>query len=521
MRRRQPGPQSDVFYDFDISADDEKQKLAPTSGPDSTKSLPDSSAVCCIVLFIVALVALMIFSATKLYATNTASLDDTAMFAATLSSPEHCPAAVAVNLPASLDAIRAGVLAIASLAPAISWATYASDPAAHAGRRVLLTQQDFAAGTLRITTTGTFAFVENVTFAPNAAHDFRPNLPAQAALYGGDAYKLGFFAAIAVEAANVVIDLQGHVLDASAVFCAEQKFYAHISVADQPFLSVDGPTNFGNVNVAADGLVIENGTLGLTPHHGIHGNGARRVLVQDLVLREYEVAAIALNGASDVVLRRVQARGSSRRVAVLATYSQARILLLMAQRLVASTDAAAAEARTLVQAAVGPLAELVGQVRSDIATLGRINAVAHPAAAALFANAAGMSDGNAYGILFHPLGAAVQGFWHLTTPPAGADFASERLFLQDVSVNGTQSRIVEVVALVAPNGAPVRGPAGDVVRIRDNIDRIRLYDGADTGAGAYNGGNALSRAQVRAFGRSTTIAALTRIGCIYCRCPGL
>lgn len=480
---------------------------------DRRPSLSMVLVICMLCLALPALLALMIWiglqRASETAVMASAALASTAMISPSMTSPETCPDSIAVLLPAELDSLRASLLAEASRAHAVSWTTYAGDTARYAGRRVVLRQADFDGGTLRITTPGVFVLAENVTFSPNAAHDFRPNLPAQAALYGGAAYRLGFFAAIAVESPNVVIDLHGHTLDASPVFCAEQKFYAHIEVADQPFLAGQGPTNFGDENLAADGLVIENGTLGSTPHHGIHGNGARRVLIQDVTLRDYEVAAVALNGARDVVLRRVRALGSSRHVAVLGTYSQARILLLMAQRLIASTDAAAVTARSLVQNAIGPLAALVAQVRADVAATGRIDETAHPEAAALFANDAGMNDGNSYGVVFHPRGAAVQSFWHLVTPSLGSDVASERIYLEDCRINGTQGRIVEVVALVAPNGMPVRGPAGDVVRIRDNIDRIRLYSGPDTGTGPLvgGGGNALSRAQAAFIAGALSFAA--------------
>lgn len=460
---------------------------------------------CCAVLLLAAIVAaLIVFNSGD----GAAAADMASVGAMSLADlppyMDSCPDDLLVALPASLLAMRAAIRAAAMAHAPLTWAEYQARGASAGGgggpRHVRLRASDFAAGTLRITSPGLFVLDEDVTFHPNAEHDFRPNLPAQDALYGGQSYRLGFFAAIAVESANVTIDLNGHTLSASPVFCAEQKFYAHISVSDQPFVQGQGPTDFGADNVAADGLVIENGTLGLSPHHGVHGNGARRVLLQDLTVREYEVAAIALNGARDVVLRRVHAAGSSRRVAVLGTYSQARLLLLMARRVLmqhgqhapgsGGGDDVPAAALAAIQAALEPLAALTAHVRADVAATGAIDAVAHPEAHALFANRARMSDGNAYGLVFHPMGAAVSGFWHLHT-----DQAAGRILVENCTIVDTHARIVEVVALVAPNGAPVRGPAGDVLRVRDNEGLVQLYGGGDGGDGPYNGGNALSRAQ--------------------------
>ena len=48
--------------------------------------------------------------------------------------------------------------------------------------------------------------------------------------------------------------------------------------------------------------MIINGTLGLSAHHQVHGNGPEDVLMQDLVFTDHEVAAISLNGFKNVVV---------------------------------------------------------------------------------------------------------------------------------------------------------------------------------------------------------------------------
>ncbi len=74
-------------------------------------------------------------------------------------------------------------------------------------------------------------------------------------------------------------------------------------------------------------MVIRNGTLGVSSHHGIHGLGAQTVVLENLVIRDFEVAAVHLNGAADVTLRNVVVGPSTRDVPVGGTYSAARFIL--------------------------------------------------------------------------------------------------------------------------------------------------------------------------------------------------
>jgi len=419
-----------------------------------------------------------------------------AAFPEAVPSGHSCPVDITQTLPRELEAMRGSVRKSALALEPVSWDTYSTDPAQFAGRHVLLGNDDFAAGTVRIRSGGLFTLQDDVTFSPNPNHDHMPDLPRQSDLYGGRAYQLGFFAAVTVEAPDVVIDLNGHTLQQSRVFAAEQRFYATIELADQPFVTGQGPVNFGFVNTAANGLVVENGTLGLTSHHALHGNGARRVLVQDVTFHDYEIASLALNGVQNAVFRRLNATGTRSDVPVLGTYSNARLVRATCERVAGAVGVVPQEERARVAAALWPLQQLLTQAKGDITRDGRINATAHPTAWALFANPTGLFDGGVYGMLLHPIGMAVNAFWHLQTPPAGSPGAVERILVDNCTVRGTQSSTVEVVALVAPNGMPVRGPVGEILRFRDNLHGALLYSGPDTGPGPWNGGNALANVHI-------------------------
>ena len=413
--------------------------------------------------------------------------------AATLASPAACPLD-RTTLVADLDRLRARLLVEAARRPPVTWATYKAAPAQHAGRRVTLAQADFAHGTLRLRTSGVFTLAEDVVFSPNADADYRVNRTAQPGYAAVLAFRLGFFAALTVEAPNVMIDLGGHTLSQSVEHSVQQRApFSLIELASQPFITGQGPTNFGQAVTSADGCVVENGRLGRSSHHAIHGNGGRNVLLRDLRARDYEVAAVALNGFKDVVIERVHAEGQSTAVPVMGTYSNARHLLPMAARALAS-PLISNQKKIELAARVAELEALMTHAFDDIVATGSISESSHPAAYALFANERGLIDGNCYSLILHPLGAAVNAFWSESPPASGSASATERIYVRDSSFAATHNHVIEVVALVSNETTAVRGPVGALLRLIDNEGRVRLFAEGDAD-GTYTG-NALADTQV-------------------------
>ena len=146
----------------------------------------------------------------------------------------------------------------------VSWGTFYADPGSHKGKVVMVAQNDFANGTLRIRHPCLVKLSEDVSFNPNRptmnedgslivdrAKDWMPyaNQTNAEDYMTGDAakgYRLGFFAAIAVEASNVIIDLNGYTLGQHPEHALMQRFFAIVELADQPFRSAQGPANFGS-----------------------------------------------------------------------------------------------------------------------------------------------------------------------------------------------------------------------------------------------------------------------------------
>lgn len=224
--------------------------------------------------------------------------------------------------------------------------TVRADLSPRGGSVVMLTGNDFRHGTYVIDQPGRYALGEDISFNPNspsvltdaiaagtppqtlgltapldayqAGHPlppqfitggvehFIPGGPADAR-YDPAAFGVGFFAAIAVTADDVVLDLAGHTIEQSAEHALLQRFFAVVELADQPFLPAQGPSDFGDGIAPANNVTIENGTVGRSSHHGIHGNGNRGVTIRNVDFVDYEVGAVALNGVQELTVQHVTA----------------------------------------------------------------------------------------------------------------------------------------------------------------------------------------------------------------------
>lgn len=364
-----------------------------------------------------------------------------------------------------------------------------------AGATVLLTQNDFAYGTLRIRAPCTLVLLENVEFEPNADNDFWPTDEQRepGALYESEAYTLGFFAAIAVETENVLIDLSGFTLSQSEAFALQQRFFAVIELADQPFIPPQGPANFGAEIDSAKQLVIENGTLGLSSHHSIHGNGNQLIYLNNLAFRDYEVCSVALNGVKDALITRCVAHGTRENVPVKATYSASRFALLFADRALEVVDSlndpAVVDAKDeLVRAADALRAETQQAFNFVVNGEGSLPALFEPVGPNI--------DGNAYGFLINPLGVAVNSF--LTDREASSNL-SQNVQFNNVIIRNTVGSVDEIIVLWDETNKKVVVDTGGA-----KLDIGNLYD---ENTGVYVG-DALSDVQI-ALGRLKNLSAST------------
>lgn len=352
----------------------------------------------------------------------------------------------------------------------ISWQRCKQLDEGCAHRRIHLRQKDFRYGTLRVKYPCVLLLDEDIVFNPNPEHDHRVSEQQRV---NGDypqrsAFVLGFFAAISIETHHVLLDLNGHRFEQHHLFAAKQAFYTHVALSP-PFIMNEGPADFATEFSSAEHVVIKNsgqrGGFFRSSHHAIHGNGARHVYIDHLVIRDYEVAAIALNGCEHVRINRVEALGTFTDVPELATFDQARFLIPFMESL--------AHLDELLAQSLHTLRVLVEQAQYDIDRRRRIDRQRHAAAYKLFANEHGVSDGGStYGIIITDFGMAVNAFGSGYVNGEG----SRHVLIENTWINGTISRAREVLCtrFVDAKQTPLAGPAGDIVEFERVIDQ---YDG--------------------------------------------
>lgn len=140
----------------------------------------------------------------------------------------------------------------------------------------------------------------------------------------GDGYFLGFFAAIAIEGNGISLNCQytystgwwwyrhtgtgRRSIKMHADFHKRQRFFSVIELASRPFMVGTGPPPLAAEKMspcrlrAATYVTINECELGLSSHHGIHGNNAIGVTIKNGLIKDFEVAGIALNGGHTVTI---------------------------------------------------------------------------------------------------------------------------------------------------------------------------------------------------------------------------
>jgi hypothetical protein len=360
--------------------------------------------------------------------------------------------------------------------PTMVWSAFKSNPVE--GARVELRQADFANGTVRLRHSAHYVLMEDIVFEPNPNDDFLPT-PAQTAggasaeyptaPFGG--YHLGFFAAITVESKDIFLDLNGKILRQSPVFELQQRFYANIELASTPFIPNQGPANFGDLITSADTCLITNGTLGLSSHHGIHGNSMKKVIIQNLNIVEFEVAGIALNGGEHCLTRNVNICNMSRTIPVLSTYSAGRFIQPFLKQIIVAQPSAALEFTSGGITTTKTGEQILNNLVAEMNTVLDAVKANQPVPDGIFKNSSGLYDGGGYGIVINSRGVVVNGF---KTSRVGA-VGNEDIIIHNVQIENMETGQGEIIGISNANdpnhdpsayGGKVQvGPVGSVFQV--------------------------------------------------------
>jgi hypothetical protein len=368
-------------------------------------------------------------------------------------------------------------------------------------RVVNLTNADFLSGTYRIRQSGTYRLQEDIRFHPNPNDNYMPT-QAQADTYPmtgrAGAYRLGFFAAITVEADDVVIDLNNKCLEQRRDHNVQQRFLALIELNDQPFLPTQGPINFGETIVTAHRVVIKNGMLGRSSHHGIHGNDNTDIHIVDVRFRDFEVAAISLNGPRRVLIDRCLISDNNQQVPVLGNYSGLRFIRPKVAALAAEASITV-RGTTLTRDQVLANLDAVNNEVLALAGSGKLLPADSP-----FRNPSGNTDGPTYGLLINRRGVAVNGF-PVSCTDVRSDVAAQHVTIRNTVVRNIRATPREVIGIARADmqATPQSDPFGNILRVQEiwSNKTSRKYVGtalsdAKILLGKHHGGGSISASVV-------------------------
>ena len=376
-------------------------------------------------------------------------------------------------------ALASAVLAVPVLTPVCAAAVLPTTTGRPLLTVVELAQSDFAKGTYRATAPGVYRLAEDVVFEPdlNADGEHWPSCEtdAKAAAYCAHgrvagAYHLGFFAALTLEGEDVHLDLNGYTLSQSLLHSLKQRFFALVETGSAPFLTGQGPGDFGEGVVGCRYCSVFGGTLGRSAHHGIHGLRNQDLTIKGVNFRDYEVAAISLNGPQRTLIEDVVAATHSTTVHSRATLSAARFQQMFVAMATATMTMVGA---TMPQSLIGASEHLQALEDAFIASVvaGTPLAADHEAST-LFGNFettdGKLVDGNAYGIVIHGRGVLVNQFGATQSETFAED--AQDVTLRNVAIRNVLARVNELVTVAMPAGGPTEGKpmvgiAGAVLRI--------------------------------------------------------
>jgi hypothetical protein len=375
---------------------------------------------------------------------------------------------------------------------------------------IFLSQQDFKHGTVIINcdsvvssvnsevilniknTSGyTFRLTEDIDFNPT---NYEPETVSRTKVatigkpskgfgthYPYDQYGIGFFAAIAVSAKNVVIDLNGHTLRQSSSHKLTQRFFACIETANQPFIPGVGPHTFGSSFKSCDRVMICNGTLGQSAHHGIHGNNQTNLIVHDVDFKNYEVSASSLNGGEHISFTNCRMLGSDQAIPTLGVFSSLMFVQPYIEHLkVVGTGPEGPLAIKCYDSAQGTVRQHVplevhDRVLDDMwavynAVINKVGEVPGQ-----YDNYVGSVDGRGYGVSFNKEKPTVGPF-----PETRSGVPGKYIYMKDCNLSNHVSWVNEVPAIMGLG--PVNDQTGAIVQTDQKWRVLESQEGPNQGA---------------------------------------
>ena len=316
--------------------------------------------------------------------------------------------------------------------------------------------------------------------------------------YNKNEYALGFFAAIAVQADDVTISLNGHSIAQCREHALMQRFFAVIELASAPFDDNVGPHDFVSTTFkpANNFKLTGPGVVGLSSHHGIHGNENNNVEISGVTFRDFEVGAVSLNNVKGLEIKNCNIPNNRQDVPILGSFSAALQIRPYLKQLKATNPGYSMTLGGSVKSVEAVYDNLVGHIANvyrDVMEDGFINEATHPDEYSLYDNPKRVVDGPCYVFLVHGKGPAVGGFGEIQAEDVSA--LSNNVAILNNNAQNIKCFTNEVLASVV-DGAVQNDARGAILQFYDALDEE--YIGMDeTSSGVYTyTGNANLDAQI-------------------------
>jgi len=337
---------------------------------------------------------------------------------------------------------------------------------------VIIRNKDFEMGTYRIRKPGMYILGENIVFSPNKENEGKPTKKQLEELPRG--FQLGFFAAITIECDNVVLNMNEHSIAQSKLHSIQQTFYSHIELANTPFIFRQGPAPFPQSGEMASNVIIKDGFFLRSSHHGIHGNLNKNIILRNLTFHNFGVAAIALNGATNLLIHDIEIDNSSIDIQFNSLLSHAIFLKPFIKAIYDDSK----EYYIVIAGKKYYITELYNNITNEIATaIDMIDKEYN----GLFKNVNNTYDANLYGIALSSAGVIVNDFKGMRNEKS---IGNENIVLDNVTMKNLCSQGTEIKLLTNSEisqeandygSGVVKGPVGDVFDFEKCITRDGYY----------------------------------------------
>lgn len=339
-------------------------------------------------------------------------------------------------------------------------------------KTIWLNNTDFKSGSYIITEPGLYRLEEDIEFNPpkNVFEYLKKN----------SAFVLGFFAAIVIQCEDVIIDLNNFEIRQSMEFYITQRFYSHIELGSSPFTKQFGPAHFiakNNFFTPAKKVTIRNGVLGLSSHHGIHGNNAENIKIENVIIRNYEVAGISINGGQKIFINNCEIGPTSKIVHINGNFAAALQIEKYVDALSSSGDICEPHgpAYLTVNSQNIPSSSIYEEIKKALEkTIKSFLANKPEDIPDFFRNKDGLPEGSSvYGILLHSKNPAYHGFANMCED----DEAGKDIIIKNTKIRDINNSVKETVFLNADSDKnthdfqlgqrDVRGTMLDILSITD------------------------------------------------------